>query len=73
MDGIAMYRNMHFIRLKQYANSYLQSKNSSLTYYDSNEETQFRTQFSYKADLGFFATTMVNNKPKENPFDSDDD
>jgi len=71
MDGIQLYQNMHYIRLKQYIDCYLQASDSSLAYYDCNHETNYKMVLHHKVNLSTFAKDTI--KPKDNPFDSDED
>lgn len=72
-DNISIYGGMHYARLKQYKECYLQSLDSSLTYYDCNDETNFEIKFGHKVNLGDYAINQTKAKVKKNPFDSDSD
>jgi hypothetical protein len=58
--------------LRQYQESYLNSPNSSLTYYDCNETTNFEIKLGHVVNLREFAT-KEDKKVKANPLDSDDE
>mgnify|MGYP003971597997 CR=1 FL=1 len=72
MDQMNIYKGMHFARLRQYQESYLNSPNSSLTYYDCNETTNFEIKLGHVVNLREFAT-KEDKKVKANPLDSDDE
>jgi hypothetical protein len=71
MDQMNIYKGMHFARLRQYKESYLQSEFSSLTYYDCNDETNFKINLGHVVNLKEFA--MKEAKVKADPMESDDE
>ena len=71
MDQMNIYKGMHFVRLRQYKESYLGSEFSSLTYHDCNDETNFKIKLGHVVNLGEFA--LKETKIRTNPIDSDSD
>jgi len=80
VDQVSVFKNLHFSRLNQFKETYLNGEHSSLRYYDCNNKTKHKITLSKEVDLKEFlkhkskAKQITNNhKLKTDPFESDED